>query len=79
MAKTREGVLIGLGLSEENLRRLKLDQTITVHLREMIPSLDHEIDVLLFAGSDEIAMTLKLRGLLGPDTIVRTPDDDSRG
>jgi hypothetical protein len=62
---------VGLGLSYENLRRLKDDQPIRVDLTKLgIVGPPHE--VVIFAGETEASMTNQLArsGAIGPDTIL---------
>lgn len=69
-AATGEGSsLIGLGLTEENLRRLGAGQPIVVKLAELLPGV--QIEVLIFAGRDEYDLTERLASFIGPDTTVR--------
>lgn len=66
--------LVGLGLSDENLRRLRKGQPIVVRLAELLPDLRDQIDILIFAGRDEREMTAQLSSLIGPSTQVRVSD-----
>jgi hypothetical protein len=59
--------IVGLGLTDENWRRLRLGQPIVVKLREL---LDSPIEILIIAGEDEYAMTEQLASLIGPNTRV---------
>lgn len=68
-------MLVGLGLSDENLRRLRQGQPIVVRLAELLPELEpKQIDLLIFAGRDEREMTAQLSSLIGPSTQVRVSD-----
>ena len=69
------GYLVGLGLTDENLRRLRLGQPITVKLGEMLPQCDG-VEIVIFAGRDELEMTQQLAGLIGPDTKIRVDPPD---
>lgn len=64
----RDGVpLIGLGLSRENLKRLKDGQPIVVHLADLnLPP----GQILIFYGTTEAAMAKTLLPHIGEDTIV---------
>jgi hypothetical protein len=60
------GWIVGLGLSDENIRRLQGDQPIRVHLGALgVPG---DIEVLVFAGKDEATMERDLSVLIGPGT-----------
>jgi hypothetical protein len=62
--------VVGLGLSDDNVERLRAGQPIYVRLRDLLP--DSDIELLIFAaGLSEVAMIEHLAGLLGPTT--RTP------
>lgn len=72
-ATTGEGTpLIGLGLSEENLRRLRAGQPIMLKLGDLLPGV--QIEVLIFAGRDEYDLTERLASLIGPETTIRKDD-----
>lgn len=76
LAHAGDGHLVGLGLSDENVRRLKLGQPIVVHLQGMVPGLDRALDVMIFTGADEAAMAATLSDLIGPDTKISPMDDE---
>jgi hypothetical protein len=62
---------LSVGLSHENLRRLKADQPIRIDLTKLgIVVPPHE--VVIFAGETEAIMTDRLyaHGAIGPDTIT---------
>ena len=60
--------LIVLGLSHENLKRLKQDKPIIVRGEEVgLP----EAEILIFSGRTEAAMMRELESLVGPNTTVR--------
>lgn len=70
------GLLVGLGLSHENLARLAADEPIVIDndtlielLGDNLTGLD-KVELLIFADKDEEAMTKKLRalGALNDDT-----------
>lgn len=68
-ASTSDGHIVGLGLSEENIRRLQQGHPIIVRLREMLP--DSRVEILIFAGTTEAEMTKMVGGLIGPETKVQ--------
>lgn len=65
-------IIIGLGLTTENVRRLQDDQPIHVRVAEMVPdgTLANDVEFLLYHGTDELALRAQLleAGLIGPDT-----------
>jgi hypothetical protein len=63
--------VVGLGLSEENWRRLRGGKPIVVKLREL---LDSNIEILLIGGEDETAMTAQLAPFITPETVVHPRD-----
>ena len=72
MIKNKQGqdkTVVGLGLSHENLWRLKDGQPVVVRLADLgFEGSPHE--VLIFAGETEAAIIdrFEARGLIGPDT-----------
>jgi hypothetical protein len=60
--------VVGLGLTDENWRRLRLGQPIIVKLREMI---DSDLEILLIGGETEDALTEQLAPMIGPRTVFR--------
>lgn len=56
--------IIGVGLSHENLRRLKDNQPIA---NEQLPG----IKLLIFAGETEASIEEQLQEFIGPDTKVK--------
>lgn len=50
--------LIGLGLSEENIRQMQAGRPVRVDLQRLIPGLN--VEVLIFVGADEDAMQREL-------------------
>ena len=64
LAKTDKGDLIVLGLSRENIRRLKGGAPIDIDLSEMGLS-GH---IVIFAGETEQSMAEELAELIGPET-----------
>lgn len=68
-AKTADGrKLLGLGLSHENLKRLKANKPIRFKGEPL--GLDG-IDVLIFAGATEISMAKNLDPAITAQTIIR--------
>jgi hypothetical protein len=67
--QAKDGALvIGLGLTDENWRRLRLGQPIVVKLREMI---DSDLEILLIGGETEYTLTEQLAPMIGPKTVLR--------
>lgn len=62
--------LLGFGLSEENLTRLRNLEPIEFDLTEM----GIDAQVLIFYGATEAAIAKNLAPLIGPDTKVRESD-----
>ena len=60
--------VIGLGLSEENVVRLRQGRPIHVDLLEL--GLPWQAEVLIFYGVTEQALREELAGLIGPETEV---------
>lgn len=59
----RDGkTLVGLGISEGNVAKLKEGKPILVHLDEMIPGIN--MDILIFYGDTEQAMYQELKPML---------------
>lgn len=59
----RDGkTLVGLGISEGNVAKLKEGKPILVHLDEMIPG--SNIDILIFYGETEQSMYQELKPML---------------
>lgn len=63
--------LVGLGLTDENIERLRAGKPIHVDLREM--NLPYDIQILVFAGKDESALRAALQPLVGPNTTITEP------
>ena len=62
------GVLIGFGLSEENIEMLKKGFPIFVHFKEMnLPSND---EVMIFYGQTEAKMKEAMAEFIGPGTKI---------
>ena len=66
-AQGSDGPLLGFGLSEENIQKLKQGQPIAVDLAEMGCSRGR---VLIFYGRTEKEMAQDLREFIGPETIM---------
>ena len=71
--------LLGLGLTDENLRRLQAGEQIVFLVADVIatPSPANKMTVMLFHGKseDSIKELFDSMGLIGPGTVVR----DNRG
>lgn len=68
MLKLTTSKAILLGLSDENLRRLKLGQPIKFNLKEVGLQ---DMDVVIFNGKDESTMIDMVKDKIGPDTIIK--------
>lgn len=63
-----DGTMIGLGLSEENIKRLKAGRTIIIQLKEMgLPTND---EILIFYGQTEAIMKKALEKYIDQDTKI---------
>lgn len=60
---------IGIGLSQENVNRLKKGLPIHVHFSEL--NLPDNYELFLFYGKTEEIMKKQLENHIGPDTVVR--------
>lgn len=71
---------IVMGISEENVRRLKLGQPIYYDPAQL--GFEHGEEIggfVLFYGKDDAALTNTLQGLIGPETIIHVvPKGDPR-
>ncbi len=69
MMKAKKGNMLILGLSDENLRRLKNDEPIKFNMVEVgFP----DIDVLIFNGKDEQTMRQMVKASIHPyKTIIK--------
>jgi hypothetical protein len=68
-AGTENGrTLIGLGLSEGNIQRLKEGKPIHVHLEEL--NLPYKAEVMIWYGADEQALQKEIQEFIGPNTVV---------
>lgn len=65
MIKARKNNTIILGLSEENIKRLKKDQPIKFSLKDLkLKGIDpDDVTVFIFAGKDEQTMALTLESM----------------
>ena len=63
----KPGRLLGLGLSFENLIRLRAGQPISFNLGEVFPDLA-DVEVLVVGGMTEADIRGQLAPLLGPET-----------
>lgn len=61
-------VLIGLGLSEGNIQRLKRGEPIHIHFEEL--NLPHPYELLVFYGATEEEMARELKPMIRPETKV---------
>lgn len=65
MLKALKGNMIILGLSDENIKRLKQDQPIKFNLKDLGLQ---DMEVLIFSAKNEQAMYELFKGQIGPDT-----------
>lgn len=74
MIKAKKGNMMILGLSDENLKRLKQDQPIKFNMKDI--GFD-DIDVLIFNGKDEQAMKRMMSdvGLIPPTKTIIKDDN----
>lgn len=75
MVKEAAGkVIVFLGLSDDNIKRMAEHKPIRVRLSEFMTTKPDE--VVIFSGRTEAEMTAELleAGLIGPETAVHTPD-----
>jgi len=61
-------ILIGLGLSDENIKRLREGKPMLVNLADLGITLNAEI--FIFTGKDEQSMKKDLSKHIRPDTVV---------
>jgi translation initiation factor 2 alpha subunit (eIF-2alpha) len=67
MVKALKGNMIILGLSDENIERLKKDQPIKFNLQELgLP----DYDVFIFTAKDEQAMYQMMKQSINPVTTI---------
>ncbi len=66
-AEGKDGPLIGLGLSQENMDRMTAGQPVHVKLEE----LGLEGDIVIFYGKTEDELQRTLQTLIGPVTEIR--------
>jgi hypothetical protein len=67
---TEEGLLLGLGLSFKNIKRMKKGEPILIDTEELGMG---KGKILIFAGESEKVMEEELKGHLGPETQVHRP------
>lgn len=74
MIKALKGKMIVLGLSDENINRLKQDQPIKFNLQELgLP----DLDVFIFTAKDEQTMYEMMKGAIHPiNTIIKSDNAD---
>jgi hypothetical protein len=65
-----EKPLIGFGISEENVKRLKKGMPILINLKEM----GIEADILIFYGETEAEMTEAIKPYIGTETVIKKSD-----
>lgn len=68
MVKAIKGNMLILGLSHENLDRLKADQPIKFNLKELNMG---DVEVMIFAAKDESTMINLMYDGIGPNTILK--------
>jgi len=68
MIKLKKDNLIILGLSDENLRRLKNNEPIRFNLKDLDLQ---DIDVVIFNGKDENTMLNTFLDQIGPETKLK--------
>jgi len=67
---TRENgrTMVGLGISEGNVERLRQGKPIHLHLEEL--NLPYKIDLMIMYGETEQALADSLKEFIGPQTII---------
>jgi hypothetical protein len=65
MIKMRKGNTLILGLSEENIKRLQMNQPIRFNLNVLIP--DQDFNVFIVSGKTEESIGLTLQQLTQPN------------
>lgn len=68
MIKLRKDKMVALGLSHENLRRLKNNEPIKFNLEELGLG---DVEMIIFSGETEETMYNDLLDLIGPKTKLR--------
>lgn len=66
-AKSSKGTLIGIGLSYENLKRLKKGKPIYIDLTKLG---EKEGELMIFAGKNEEYMAKQLEEFISPETRI---------
>lgn len=78
MIKLRNGNLVILGFSDENMRRLNRkggNDPIKINLKDVGLA---DIEIIIFHGEDEQKMYMEHREFIGPETEIKgTPFDKS--
>lgn len=69
--KSPTGKILGLGLSEENIKRLKTGQPIHLWVAEFMPQMDEITEILILYGETEEAIAENLSDLMTQDTIIK--------
>lgn len=70
MIKAKKGNMLIIGLSDENLRRLKNNEPIKFNMQEVGMN---DIDVFIFNGRDEQTMQIMMNGSIHPyKTIIKS-------
>jgi len=64
MIKAKKGNMLVIGLSDENLKKLKADQPIKFNMKEV--GFDQDVDVFIFNGKDEQTMFQMLKASINP-------------
>lgn len=61
----KTGPIVGLGISEGNVERLKAGKPISINLKDLgLP----DTTILIWYGVDEADCKRQIEGLIGPDT-----------
>ena len=67
-----EKPLIGFGITEENVKRLKLGRPILINLQEM----GINVDILICYGETELELVETLKPYISDRTVIRKPDNN---
>lgn len=71
------GIVIGLGLEDENVRRMQAGQPIRVKLSDLgFTGAAGSIQIMIFTGKDAAAIHAMLAPMIGPDTVVHKVRED---
>lgn len=72
-ASGKDVILVGLGLTPENITRMQAGQPIRVRLKELgFTGPIAAMQIMIFTGESEQAMQAQLKPFIGPDTVVHT-------